>query len=262
MSASAGTRVTNDEKSVTVFGDRQRARGDALRLEHDLGGLDETLRVRLLEVDQDDLLGVQLVRHEARIRRALDVVTRNDAEERTASPRGSSPSSATSASRTARCAPCRPRSTRELDAATAPDVLGPITASTDLFAIIFCATVCAIDAPCSTGVSPTTRPTLSPSFGARVFTAYFAQVNCSVPMKPAPPVTGVDEAELDGALAADGLARRCCRLSCARTGSEDRRRCGGQRETDQQLSHAMPSLCVPPTACDDARGNLLHRLRD
>ena len=113
----------------------------------------------------------------------------------------------------------------ELDAATAPDVLGPITASTDLFAIIFCATVCAIDAPCSTGVSPTTRPTLSPSFGASVFDRV---------LHPGE-LLGADEAGPAGqrretkpslmrALAADGLARRCRRLSCTRTGSEDRRR--------------------------------------
>ena len=46
-------------------------------------------------------------------------------------------------------------------------------------------------APCSTGVSPVTRVTFSPSAGASVLTAYFAQVSCSLPRKPAPPVSGV-----------------------------------------------------------------------
>src|SRR4051812_29485481 len=63
----------------------------------------------------------------------------------------------------------------------------------------FCATVWAGAGPCSTGVSPTTRDAFNPSFGARVLTAYFAQLSCSVPRKPAPPVTGETKPILNGA---------------------------------------------------------------
>src|SRR3954453_11718809 len=86
-----------------------------------------------------------------------------------------------------------------LDAATAPEVDGPITASTFWSAMNFCATVCAGAGPCSTGVSPTTSVTLNPRFGARVFTAYLAQLSCSVPRKPAPPVMGETKPSLNGA---------------------------------------------------------------
>ena len=65
-----------------------------------------------------------------------------------------------------------------LDAATAPEVDGPMTATTDLSATYFCASVCAGAGPCSTGVSPVTRLILRPYFG------------CSFPRKPAPPVNG------------------------------------------------------------------------
>src|SRR6476646_8748980 len=77
-----------------------------------------------------------------------------------------------------------------LDAATAPEVDGPITATTFLSATNFCAKVCAGAAPCSTGVSPVTRLILRPYFGASVLTAYFAQLSCSLPRKAAPPVNG------------------------------------------------------------------------
>src|SRR3954464_9485170 len=87
-----------------------------------------------------------------------------------------------------------------LDAATAPDVDGPITARTFWSAMNFCATVCAGAGPCSTGVSPTTSVARSPSLGARVFIAYLAQLSCSVPRKPAPPVMGDTKPILNGAL--------------------------------------------------------------
>src|SRR4051812_25881335 len=87
-----------------------------------------------------------------------------------------------------------------LEAATPPEVDGPITASTFGSEMNFCATDCATEGPCSTGVSPTTRDTFSPSLGASSFTPSFAQVTCSLPMKPAPPVTGVAKPSLNGAL--------------------------------------------------------------
>src|SRR3954447_1648341 len=78
-----------------------------------------------------------------------------------------------------------------LDAATAPEVDGPRTTSTLGFATYFCASACAGAGPCSTGVSPRTNFTLRCSFGASSGTASFAQLPCSAPRKPAPPVTGV-----------------------------------------------------------------------
>src|SRR5437764_5533906 len=79
----------------------------------------------------------------------------------------------------------------ELDAATAPDVDGPSSTSTLLSATYFWASACAGAGPCSTGVSPSTNLTFSPSGFARVLTAYFAHAPCSAPRRPAPPVTGV-----------------------------------------------------------------------
>src|SRR5258705_4056102 len=84
----------------------------------------------------------------------------------------------------------------ELDAATAPDVDGPSTTSTLLSATYFWARACAGAGPCSTGVSPRTSFTFSPSGFARVLTAYLAQLDCSLPRKPAPPVSGVTRASL------------------------------------------------------------------
>src|SRR3954453_20453834 len=79
----------------------------------------------------------------------------------------------------------------ELDAATAPDVDGPSTTRTLLSATYFWARACAGAGPCSTGVSPSTNLTFSPSGFASVLTAYLAHEPCSAPRKPAPPVTGV-----------------------------------------------------------------------
>src|SRR4051794_32282750 len=64
----------------------------------------------------------------------------------------------------------------------------------------FCATVCATAGPCSTGVSPITSVTLRPSRGAICLTASLAQLDCSVPRNPAPPVTGVAKPICSGAL--------------------------------------------------------------
>src|SRR4051794_10818255 len=55
----------------------------------------------------------------------------------------------------------------------------------------FCASVCAGAGPCSTGVSPPTSLTFRCMPGASVLTAYLAQLICSAPRKPAPPVNGV-----------------------------------------------------------------------
>src|SRR5882762_678942 len=78
-----------------------------------------------------------------------------------------------------------------LDAATAPDVDGPSSTRTLLSATYFWARACAGAGPCSTGVSPSTNLTFSPSGFASVLTAYFDHAPCSAPRKPAPPVTGV-----------------------------------------------------------------------
>ena len=58
-------------------------------------------------------------------------------------------------------------------------------------AAYFCASVRAGAAPCSTGVSPWSSWTFSPIVFGSVATAYFAQLSCSVPRNPAPPVSGV-----------------------------------------------------------------------
>ncbi len=72
-----------------------------------------------------------------------------------------------------------------------PEVDGPRTATTFLFAMYFCANASAGAGPCSTGVSPRTSLTFSPYCGASVLTAYFAQLACSCPRNAAPPVSGV-----------------------------------------------------------------------
>src|SRR5579871_790920 len=73
----------------------------------------------------------------------------------------------------------------------------PTTFGSDAY---FCATASAGAAPCSTGVSPWTSWTFSTYFWGRVATAYFAQLNCSVPRKPAAPVIGVTIASFIGLL--------------------------------------------------------------
>ena len=62
-----------------------------------------------------------------------------------------------------------------LVAATAPEVAGPITATTLWSATYFCASAWAGAGPCSTGVSPVSSCTFNPRPGAIRFTAYFAQ---------------------------------------------------------------------------------------
>ncbi len=57
-------------------------RRDARLLQRPLDRTRETDRVRLLEVHDHDLLHLQVLDHEVRVRRALDVVTRNVPEER------------------------------------------------------------------------------------------------------------------------------------------------------------------------------------
>src|SRR5690349_142137 len=76
-------------------------------------------------------------------------------------------------------------------APASPEVDGPSTATTLLSAMYFCASASAGAGPSSTGVSPSSSLTFRPYFGASVFTAYFAQVACSWPRKPAPCVSGV-----------------------------------------------------------------------
>ena len=96
-------------------------------------GLDcvgETDRVRLLEVHEHDLLHVQRVDHVARVRRALDVVARDVAEERRRRLTVSRPASGTV--RVADGEMCAIPAWKYvvLDAATAPDVDGPRIATT------------------------------------------------------------------------------------------------------------------------------------
>src|SRR5262245_12944726 len=78
-----------------------------------------------------------------------------------------------------------------LDAATAPEVEGPMRPTTLWSATNFCAAACAGAGPCSTGVSNGTSVIFSPSVFGISLTASFAHVSCSVPRKPAPPVRGV-----------------------------------------------------------------------
>src|SRR5947208_759352 len=78
-----------------------------------------------------------------------------------------------------------------LDAATAPEVDGPMIPTTALSATNFCAAACAGAGPCSTGVSNGTSVALSPTVWGSVLIAYFAHDSCSWPRKPAPPVSGV-----------------------------------------------------------------------
>src|SRR6188472_3883000 len=84
-----------------------------------------------------------------------------------------------------------------LDAATPPEVEGPRIAITLGSAMNFCASACAGAPPCSTGVSPVTSEMLKPYFRGSVLTAYFAQLSCSLPRNPAPPVSGVGMASFN-----------------------------------------------------------------
>ena len=72
-----------------------------------------------------------------------------------------------------------------------PDVDGPRIATTLLSAMYFCANASAGAGPASTGVSPSASLTFRPYCEASVLTAYFAQLACSAPRNPAPPVSGV-----------------------------------------------------------------------
>ena len=85
-----------------------------------------------------------------------------------------------------------------LDAATAPEVDGPITATTCGSATNFCAAAWAGAGPCSTGVSNGTSVTFRPIAGAICLTASFAQLICSLPRKPAAPVSGVTKPNFSG----------------------------------------------------------------
>ena len=76
-------------------------------------------------------------------------------------------------------------------AAALPEVDGPRIATTFLSEMYFCASACAGAGPCSTGVSPRTSLTFRPYCFGSVWTAYLAQLACSVPRNPAPPVSGV-----------------------------------------------------------------------
>src|SRR3954447_414902 len=66
-----------------------------------------------------------------------------------------------------------------LEAATAPEVEGPMMPTTLGSATNFCAAACAGAGPCSTGVSNGTSVTLSPNVLGSTLIAYFAQLNCS-----------------------------------------------------------------------------------
>ena len=143
------------------------------------------------------------------VRRALDVVTGDDAEERRRRLRVARLWSGTCASPTARCA----RSCLKyvvLDAATAPEVDGPSTPSTLLSPTYFCASVCAGAGALFDRRVAEHELDLEPELGASVLTAYFAQAPCSAPRKPAPPVTGVTSGRvmvlLQLTLAADAAA--------------------------------------------------------
>ena len=81
MSASLGVRVTSDEKSVVRTDVDSRDVVDVACLQNGLRRVGQADRVRLLEVDDHDLLDVQLVDHVPRVARALDEVARDDPEE-------------------------------------------------------------------------------------------------------------------------------------------------------------------------------------
>src|SRR5215475_742706 len=86
------------------------------------------------------------------------------------------------------------------EASASPDVDGPMMPTTFGSDAYFCASARAGAAPCSTGVSPWSSWIFRPYCFGRVATAYFAQLSCSVPRKPAPPVIGVTIASFIGLL--------------------------------------------------------------
>ena len=142
----------------------------------------------------------------------------------------------------------------------APDVAGPMTATTALSAMNFCAMSGRSPRParpaCHRVMSPDLEAVLEPS----VLTAYFAQLSCSVPRKPAPPVNGQSSGDLERALAADCLGLRLHSTSPHRRSLRALR---PQRQRTRAAvlrvaSYALPSLKKCVDHLDDGPAALLR----
>src|SRR5581483_2216632 len=139
-----------------------------------------------------------------------------------------------------------------------------MTPTTLLSATYFWASDCATAAPCSTGVSPVSSWILRPSFGASVFTAYLAQLSCSLPRKPAPPVSGVTMAIFSWLLqlracaaAADCVADGFASAAVAATAAS-----AATQASAMALFMNVPSLGWSGSACppyDVGKGRLVAR---
>ncbi len=112
----------------------------------------------------------------------------------------------------------------ELEAATAPDVDGPRTTSTFLSATYFWASACAGAGPCSTGVSPSTNLTFSPSGFASVLDRVLRPCRLLGAEEAGAAGHGRDERERDRALAADARGRGRCDPGAPLRGRRDHSR--------------------------------------
>ena len=254
MSASLGHSRDQGREVGRVDRGRLPDRRHALLLQHGLGGVGQADRVRLLEVDQDDLLRVQLVDHVVGVGRALDVVTRARPGRTPASPRGSSPWSATSASRTARCArsrrrraPCWPRPLHPTSPGRSLPRAGSRRSSSERRRD-------PRRGPSRPGCRRATSCTFSPSPLASVESAYCVQDSCSWPRKPAPPVSGVMIPIFSVPVAVDGLrpfdGRRARSRGRCEHRSDDRRQCG-----DEPSSFLHPNSLLGERVCGLGRQN-------
>ena len=136
--------------------------------------------------------------HVVRVRRALDVVARDDAEERRRRLLRSSPASATvRVADGEMCAMLRleVRRARRRDGAgrgRAEDARATLL-SRD---VLLGERLCRGRRPARRACRRARASSSAPSGFASVLTAYFAQLDCSAPRKPAPPVTGVTNGSL------------------------------------------------------------------
>ena len=206
---------------------------DAALLEHDLGRIPETDRVRLLEVDDGDLLRLELVDHVVRVGRALDVVAGHDAEERRRSPPWFAPLA--SGVRVADGEICAmPAAVNEWSRRRRRRRSPAITASTFGSEMSFWETVLASPPPFSIGRVHRHERHLEPVFRRQVLTPNFAHDSCSV----------ADEAAAAGERSCE---RELDRVPCSSTACEP--------DTADEPAPAVAASAAAPSAASASAAN-------
>ena len=160
---------------------------------------------------------LQRLDHVVRVGRALDVVGRDDAEERRVASLVVALGQRRCGSPTARCAPCRPGSTSCSTRRPRPRSTGRGSPTTLLSATYFCASVCAGAGPCSTGVSPGTSLIFRPHLRRERLDRVLRPASAAPAEEAGAARERRDDRDLERALAADAAAS--CRgrrgLPCA-----------------------------------------------